>query len=183
MKAKRERVRQAQQTCSHCAGCGKALDADEPVWRRRTYYVWEQFGRLTQTVAPHCGHCKTDRKYLNPRRCEGCGRPVHQEVNRVKRSRAICCEQCEGKVHTQEARTRRAQARGVTRKCQVCAEYFEPTRSDSKFCTARCRQKAYRRRVTDNKMHDVATIDIRNGVTDNKSPAGRTIDSRNEAAP
>jgi hypothetical protein len=43
------------------------------------------------------------------------------------------------------------------RDCVVCGEAFAPTRADAKYCSAVCRQTAYRRRVTDN-----------GGVTDNQ---------------
>jgi hypothetical protein len=43
------------------------------------------------------------------------------------------------------------------RDCVVCGEAFALTRADAKYCSAVCRQTAYRRRVTDN-----------GGVTDNQ---------------
>ena len=33
------------------------------------------------------------------------------------------------------------------RKCQACRRWFMPSRSDARFCSAACRQRAYRRRV------------------------------------
>jgi hypothetical protein len=32
--------------------------------------------------------------------------------------------------------------------CQACGESFTPTRSDGRYCSSPCRQKAYRRRVS-----------------------------------
>jgi hypothetical protein len=32
--------------------------------------------------------------------------------------------------------------------CQVCGRIFQPPRSDAKYCSSACRQKAYRTRVT-----------------------------------
>jgi hypothetical protein len=32
------------------------------------------------------------------------------------------------------------------RRCPACRQLFEPTRSDARFCSNRCRQKRYRRR-------------------------------------
>jgi len=32
--------------------------------------------------------------------------------------------------------------------CGQCREQFEPARSDARFCSSACRQKAYRRRVS-----------------------------------
>jgi hypothetical protein len=32
--------------------------------------------------------------------------------------------------------------------CEACGEAFTPTRSDGRYCSSPCRQKAYRRRVS-----------------------------------
>jgi hypothetical protein len=101
------------------------------------------------------------------RECQGCGRKVHQrarviwdrgvkEARRVLRNRKIvaCCGECRDKVAkpaaSKAARDRRTAERG-TRECEECGETFEPSRTDGKFCRPACRQKAYRKRVTDNK--------------------------------
>jgi len=165
MPATRERIWLAQKAGSHCAGCGKAIGAGNPVWRWRTFVGRGFLGGWRRTVAPHCAKCpKGGRIFQLPAVCEGCGRDVYQHLDYVSHRRTFCCEQCEAKVRTQEARTRRAEARGATRICQLCREHFEPTRADAKFCTARCKQTAYRRRrVMDNKSHASGTFARRNG--------------------
>jgi len=42
-------------------------------------------------------------------------------------------------------RQRRAWRRGI-RECPACGERFQPRRSDSKYCSSACRQRAYRKR-------------------------------------
>src|SRR5262249_7721198 len=49
------------------------------------------------------------------------------------------------KVRLAHDRARRRDRRG-THDCQMCGETFEPTRTDAKFCSAACKQKAYRKR-------------------------------------
>ena len=36
----------------------------------------------------------------------------------------------------------------ATRRCARCAALFTPSRSDGRYCSARCRQAAFRSRVT-----------------------------------
>lgn len=38
--------------------------------------------------------------------------------------------------------------RSTSVKCDVCAKVFAAPRSDAKYCSSPCRQKAYRKRVT-----------------------------------
>ena len=38
------------------------------------------------------------------------------------------------------------------RVCKVCGKVFTPTRSDDVYCSNACRQKAYRKSVTDNQV-------------------------------
>ena len=38
------------------------------------------------------------------------------------------------------------------RVCKVCGKVFTPTRSDGVYCSNACRQKAYRKSVTDNQV-------------------------------
>lgn len=61
----------------------------------------------------------------------------------------FCREKLDREYDNRRARERRAKKRG-DRECAQCGETFEPRRTDSVYCSNRCRQKAYRRRVTDN---------------------------------
>jgi hypothetical protein len=45
-----------------------------------------------------------------------------------------------------------------------CGERFKPSRRDAIFCSSACRQRAHRRRVTDNNRREGALTPIRNGV-------------------
>jgi hypothetical protein len=56
---------------------------------------------------------------------------------------------CEKIARVKAARDARREARG-TRYCESCEKEFTPTRTDAQFCCGACRQKAYRRSVTDN---------------------------------
>ena len=85
---------------------------------------------------------------MGPEPCEGCGRPVYTEDDRRVRWRILCSDKCKQQVQVREARELR---RLDPIPCELCAEVFEPSRSDARFCSVACKQKAYRRRVTDHK--------------------------------
>ena len=172
---------------SICANCRKPIAATEPVWRTQIYIGPGFFGGGSRYwVAPHCADCVSDLRDLRKAApCKGCGRDVHNEYNFRGHSRTFCCAQCERRARAAEARRQRAEVRGSARGCAECGEMFQPTRSDSKFCRAACRQKAYRHRVTANESAHGFAHGSRNArryrkrVADNKSVAEAPTESRN----
>jgi hypothetical protein len=81
----------------------------------------------------------------------------------VLRRWVSCCERCERQVRVVKARERRHAARPA-RACENedCGKVFEPTRTDARFCSVACKQRAYRRRVTDVDLHTRAQTKSRN---------------------
>ena len=159
-------IRNAQKTCAQCAKCGAGLAADAPVWRQAMSLGRTLFGGWSYTVAPVCERCRSDyRDYRRPLPCEGCGRSVHQEYSRRSHRRTFCCKACEKAVRATAARQRRSDAR-ATRQCEACGETFDPPRTDARFCSSPCRQRAYRRRcaVTDNKCPVADTLPVDGGI-------------------
>ncbi len=55
------------------------------------------------------------------------------------------CERCAHEVDLQRARERRRRAR-ADRRCASCTGTFTPSRSDGRYCSSKCRQRAYRLR-------------------------------------
>lgn len=156
---RRARVHNAAETCSQCGKCGRALTAEAPVWRARLPLGYGPFGRWQQRMAPVCADCASKwRRFRPPRPCENCGRPVHQEDNFRSHRRTFWT--CERATRATTARQERLDARG-TRPCEHCGETFEPTRTDARFCSFPCKQRAYRRRkggVTDDECCDIAAF-------------------------
>ena len=160
-----------------CVRCGRQLTATEPVWRKQTTRGRGFFGGTRWTVALFCEPCAplSDYRYWSAKPCEGCARVVHNVIDGRRRRHTYCCEGCELRQRQALMRQRRAEARGATKVCACCGETFEPVRADAVFCSGVCRQKAYRRRVTDRKCRDAETITNRNAeavspdrVTDRK---------------
>ena len=74
--------------------------------------------------------------------------------------------------------TRRIDAASAreTRSCESCGQTFEPARTDALFCSAACRQRAYRRRggVTDSPGAALQIFPVGGSVMDNPGVADET---------
>ena len=150
---RRRRVIRAAATGEICAGCGRRLAATAPVWRGKTTISLGPF-RYRWVIAPFCERCTRETGYRQaPEPCEGCGRMVNEIDDRRMRRHTFCCAACKPRQQQALVRQRRAEVRGASRSCGCCGEPFEPARADAVFCSGVCRQKAYRRRVTDIKDH------------------------------
>jgi hypothetical protein len=86
------------------------------------------------------------------RLCVRCERPFTQRLRwRWGRGRAhFCSTACATSYHAQRRKAARARAREGCW-CAECQASFEPSRSDGRYCSPACRQRAYRRR-----QHEVA---------------------------
>jgi len=74
--------------------------------------------------------------------CVYCDRPLYVSIEkppRIVACKKICCDAA-------KAKKRRAILRG-TKQCAECGETFTPKRTDSRYCSAACKQKAYRRKA------------------------------------
>ena len=164
---RRGAIRQAAREGHRCGECQRKLKPNEPVWRQRLSTGPGFMGRWGRTLAPVCQKCmkkeqQADAKYgfqfrtpyEEAKPCEGCGRPVYNLLDLVFREHTFCCEVCQDKVLSAAtaaaARAARAVARGPCT-CATCNKTFTPTRTDTHYCSAACKQRAYRHRVTANK--------------------------------
>lgn len=139
--------------CTHCVVCWSEFEPGQPVYREKRY------GR---DLAPVCEGCRSKYQSHAGSPCEGCSRVVHNPDDNRLRKRTFCCAKCEIATRSREKHTRVAAARG-TRVCLQCSETFEPARADAKFCSAACKQKSHRHRVTDAVCETLETNSIRNG--------------------
>jgi hypothetical protein len=142
-----------------CYGCGAILGADV-YWIKAAIRRYEGFAIVDDR--PHCRQCLDQARDADPD-----GRwfrhPGARTVCRCQRviwsrgwnnsaftvsggsssdrwsRRAWCHPAC-------AARYRRQDLRGDRRACAVCERMFPPSRSDVRYCSAACRQRAYRRR-------------------------------------
>lgn len=76
--------------------------------------------------------------------CKGCGREFYTQIATKK----YCLYSlCGNRGYQKELTQRRHEAR-KDMVCPVCGKTFTPKRSDAKYCSNACRQKAYRNSVT-----------------------------------
>ena len=177
----RRNIRNAQEDASVCAKCGRQIAASDPVWRERCSLGQGWFGGHRETVAPVCFSCKSEYERFSALPCGGCGRVVHNlDIGYRDRSLWFCSEVCQAKARAAQARERRREARD-SRTCEGCAKTFNPTRTDARFCSVACKQRAYRQRVTDNAPVPQYPHKKRNakGVTDNECEARYALKRRN----
>ncbi len=147
----RQRALSAYFHGKHCGKCGYEFQPEEAVYRLRIFFGHDGFGYPDHHIAPICTNCRLEecrhisrvRTYSEP--CGGCGRPVYQPTGFRNRRHSFCCRDCEIKLRNNlQAEKRRNRRRWA--RCSECRADFNPKRSDAEYCSAACKQKAYRKR-------------------------------------
>ena len=77
--------------------------------------------------------------------CGGCGRVFYTTIYTKKYCHSYWCGNQANNRRQRECRQMRRQ----DLVCQCCGEKFTPKRADARYCSNACRQKVYRKRVTD----------------------------------
>jgi hypothetical protein len=157
-----------------CDFCKRLLAANEPVWRLRVSEsdprfravkddgrYRSEYGRVYEICRACCDGEKRsvlaegawrDRTWLHdpnmkwrpPRPCQECGRPVHQSGRVAVLSNFVCSWECRRRAYWGGRYEPRPAPKG--RACAECGERFYPKRTDAKFCSVACKQRAYRAR-------------------------------------
>ena len=81
-----------------CAGCGRALGPDEPVWWA-PFALSGAYGRVSRRWGPVGKECAPPDLVLEtegkePERCAGCGRGVYYRAARPLRRAPVCSRRC-----------------------------------------------------------------------------------------
>jgi hypothetical protein len=121
-----------------CQICSKLLAAGAPIYRLP---LPNSSGRIG--VACVCSGCVSGapfkgRQWQEPVPCDHCARPV---ISFRKVPRHVCGPECWQAIRNTQGRRRGGQW------CRTCGQTFSPKRIDALFCSAACRQRAYRRRL------------------------------------
>jgi hypothetical protein len=102
-----------------------------------------------------CQGCKLPppkwRGGILPRRetqCPGCGEPIFVSPN-LRPRLMFCSTRCYQRDYRKRRREKGGSVvdwKGRYIKCETCEKHYKPTRKDSKYCCAACKQWAYRMR-------------------------------------
>jgi hypothetical protein len=141
-----KRIWQADRRGKICALCGKELPADGVIYRFRVSIQDKEYWGRYEQQAPVCAACRPDYEWSRPVPCAGCGRLMAYRLGTAGKTPIACSRQC-----AVETTKRKRPQQDRRRTCVVCKTSFTPERDDALTCSHRCRQKAYRDRVRDNK--------------------------------
>jgi hypothetical protein len=130
--------------------CWYEIAAAEPVYRASIGRLF--LGRVNLFIGEICAGCAAKRssheKWRSPKPCERCGRMVIGNGNRSRweDQHVACSDKCRRAVYSaiHRAKHRRAPEPLI---CASCSTLFTPKRSDARFCSKSCKQKAFRRRI------------------------------------
>ena len=143
----------------HCTRCEKRFDPAAKAFMVRENVV--KFPGEARTIVAVCKKCLTDeevekrhhllraspnkkrRKHIETT-CGGCGQRIMTLAKLRKGQRwpvRACSERCAQRMRRRPNARRRWP---VERKCR-CGALFLPKRSDAMYCSAACKQRAYRR--------------------------------------
>jgi endogenous inhibitor of DNA gyrase (YacG/DUF329 family) len=81
-------------------------------------------------------------------KCDFCGKEFESSNERRK----YCCENCTNQAGIKNRKERKAQGR--IRKCP-CGKTFIPARNDAKFCSNKCKQADYRKRLENSTIYTI----------------------------
>lgn len=136
-----------------CKDCFKAAVAEEVKWRRELHddkVEWlefegggdlepfdeeEEIKRARRNVLLGWGE-------VHGSECFGCGRRLfHRRHLHSNRKHVACCLRCQRRAWRGQRFDQQ------TAVCEACGKAFKRQRSDSRYCSGACRQKAYRERI------------------------------------
>ena len=118
------------------------------IYRARTYVTGRGFLRnYSISILSYCKSCAPYRDY-HEGECKICDRDVYFPWDRINRRYIFCSKNCSKQFWINFQREKRLKERQITcqKVCGECKKSFKAPRSDTKFCSTVCKQKAYRAR-------------------------------------
>jgi hypothetical protein len=135
---------------TQCHYCKRCFDDSEVVYiaklsSRPGRYAWVR-------RYPICGPCARQlpgngsHGFYPPKPCGFCERRIAVSYYATNRRRPdFCCDLCASREANRVAKDIRSRTR-ENKTCKQCQAKFDGTRADANFCSAACRQRAYRER-------------------------------------
>ena len=105
----RARIQAARRNGDTCAGCGRALGPDEPVWVVRFDVYGDGWNCWRGPVAEECAPAEVRgaTEGVAPEACAGCGRRVYYQAEHSQRRVATCSKRCRSRYRMVRAREAR----------------------------------------------------------------------------
>jgi hypothetical protein len=137
-----------------CTACHREMTPADPIYR---VAVWDWGAKVEEFCAECCAtkpkgsgsgwSWLTSHQWRRPEPCGKCGRPVICDKLRKLPKRVGCSDGCRRAIYGAiETAWRRSRVKALT--CVLCGVSFMPNRSDARYCSAACKQKAFRQRKT-----------------------------------
>ncbi len=125
-----------------CYDCGHNHSPRETIY----YGSVRGWGFCSHTYkkASYCESCKPSLWNTEYANCDTCNRTVYYPYRNIDRRHLFCSEKC-GRDHYNNVQ-REKRLRNRQKECDGCSKAFTAPRSDTKFCSTACKQKAYRQR-------------------------------------
>jgi hypothetical protein len=134
-------------TSGRCLRCRAPFMPEQVVVMAHEHLIAEVIGNACVyttewvTICPACATVAEQRAATHECQCRGCAQPMLSPAS-LKAHQLVCSNRC-----AQRVRRRQRQARRAMIHCGACGSAFRPTRSDARFCSRACKQKAYRLRA------------------------------------
>jgi hypothetical protein len=135
-----------------CPTCRRELGDREPVYQvRRLPPPYPGIVHVCRKCEEerHQGWVSATGRYLRTEPCDSCERPVlnlARLARRYRRSIIACSLACRKRIENARYPAKRY-GHPTRRPCATCGAPFTPKRSEGLYCSSRCKQRAYRRRV------------------------------------
>ena len=123
-----------------CYDCGHEYLPGETVYYGRVR-GWGFCSHTYQKVS-YCESCKPSLWNTEYGSCDTCQRTVYYPYRNIDRHHVFCSQLCSSRYWNKVQRHKRLESR--QKECKGCEKAFTAPRSDTKFCSAACKQKAYR---------------------------------------
>ena len=132
-----------------CGHCGESFDDGRLVILGRLSILYSGPDRdwhsQKYTLCENCNDGRYNHHYMVMRDCFACGRKIKSHYEEFRNSLPHCSNKCYWTLSNREARSTELLLRSKVT-CSICSTQFTPNRTDSRYCSSKCRQKAYRQR-------------------------------------
>lgn len=138
---------------SKCGKCGESYTDNQTIVLTGLNYIYSGHDNWNYQSYTICGKCAGDELLNSPfgitYTCEICQRKILGSKYNFQKGYVYCSKKCYWTIVNRRERSYELMIR--SRKpthCSICSTQFTTNRTDNRYCSNKCRQKAYRMRKT-----------------------------------